>query len=152
MASRCTLPVVELDDLMENANPDGSLSRFTPKQYWQENPVYLIPAPDRLILTNDILNSIILTDDARASAVSTSKGGYCVLPVFKGRPVLHSGLSGLNEGWVQAASRFTLFDKALRDQGSVTLSLQARAGEGQAQLTLLCGSQEQSFMLSDSLQ
>jgi FtsH-binding integral membrane protein len=152
VASRCTLPVVELDDLIGHANPDGSLARFTPKQYWQENAVYSIQAPDSLILTNDILNSIILTNDSRAAAVSTTSGGYCVLPVIKGRPVLHSGLSGLNQGWVQPGSRFTLFDKTLRGQGSIKLSLQARAGEGQAQLTLHCGSQEQTFLLTDSLQ
>lgn len=152
VASRCTLPVVELNDLMVHANPDGSLARFTPKQYWQENAVYSIPAPERLILTNEILSSIILTEEARAAAVSTKSGGYCVLPAVQGLPVLHSGLSGLNQGWVQAGSRFTLFDKALRGQGSIKLSLQARAGEGQSQLTLQCGSQKQSFTLTDSIQ
>ena len=152
VASRCTMPVVELDDLMGHANPDGSLSRFTPRQYWQETAVYSIPEPDSLILTNDILNGVILTDETRASAVSTTGGGYCVLPVFHDRPVLHSGLSGLNQGWVQPGSRFTLFDKALRAKGSITLSLHARAGEGQAQLTHHSGSQEQTITLTDSLQ
>jgi hypothetical protein len=152
IASRCTLPVVELDDLIEHANPDGSLTSFTPISYWQENAVNPISSPDWLILTNDILNAIILTDEARAAAVSTSSGGYCVLPVTLGRPIIHSGLSGLNEGWVQAGSRFTLFDETVRAKGSITLQLQARAGEGQAQLTLRCGSQDQSFTLTDSLQ
>ncbi len=152
VASRCVLPVVELDDLIEHTGPDGSLTGFTPKAYWRENAVNALPVPDKLVLTSDILNAIALTDQALASAASTSNGGYCILTVTPGQPWVHSGLSGLNEGWVQPGSRFTLFDREMRSKGSIILQLQARAGEGQAQLILRCGGQEKTFALSDSLE
>jgi len=151
IASRCALPVVELDDLLRNTYADGTITGFVPKAYWQENAVNRIEVPNKLILTNDILNDVILADQARASAVSTSNGGYCVVTLAPGQPWVHSGLSGLNEGWVRAGSRFMLFDGAARAKGSVTLQLQARAGEGQAQLVLRCGKEEQTFYLNDTL-
>ncbi len=151
IASRCTLPVVEVDDLLRNTNADGTITSFVPKAYWHENAVNKIEAPNKLILTNDILNDVILTDMVRASTVSTTTGGYCVVTLTPGQPWVHSGLSGLNEGWVSAGSRFMLFDGAVRAKGSVTLQLQARAGEGQAQLLMRCGKEEQVFGLTDTL-
>ena len=151
IASRCALPIVELNDLLRNTNEDGTIASFIPKTYWQENAVNRINAPSKLILTNDILNGVILTDVARESAVSTSNGGYCVVTLTPGQPWVHSGLSGLNEGWVSARSRFMLFDGAVRAKGSVTLQLQARAGEGQAQLLMRYGKEEQVFGLTDTL-
>lgn len=151
-ASRCALPVVELDDLIKNARADGSLTAFTPKAYWQENAQNQIQAPEKLILTNELLSSLVLAEDARNNAAVTANGGYCVVPLRPGQPALHSALSGLNEGWVQGGGRFTLFDTALRGKGRITLWLRARSGEGTAALALCSGGQTQSFPLSDSLQ
>ena len=152
VASRFRLPIVELDDLLENASADGSLSGFTPAPCWWECAVNAIPAPDRLIMTNDILYAVALSKQARANAVSTSNGGYCVVGLAPGQPVFHSGLSGLNENCVQPGSRFTLFDKEMRQKGGIVLKLQVRAGEERAQLILRCGDQEQTFVPSGSLQ
>ncbi len=152
VASRCGIPVVELDDLMELMNPDGSISAFTPKAYWQENAVNAVPNIEKLILTNEILNSVMLSKEAQAGAVSTANGGYCVLPAAKGQPIFHSGLSGLKEGWVAKGSRFTVFDEQLRAQETITLQLQVSPGEGQAQLILCLDGQEQAFVLTGGLQ
>ena len=152
VASRCTLPVVELDDLIGNARADGSLAAFTPKAYWQENAQNPVQAPEKLILTDELLSSLVLADAVCNDTVATANGGYRVVSVWPGQPVLHSALSGLNEGWVQGGSRFTLFDTALRGKGSITLWLQARAGVGTADLTLSSGGMTQTFTLTDSLQ
>ncbi len=151
VVSRCTLPVVELDDLIAHANDDGTLSAFVPSAYWQESAVNEIPAPQRLILFGDILYAVVLAGDTASSAVSTSQKGYVVADVLPGSPWIHSGLSGLNQGWVQAGSRFTLFDAQLLQKGQITLRLQCRAGEGQEILTLRCGGQEKSYALTAEL-
>ncbi|MFO7665547.1 MAG: hypothetical protein R6V76_02905, partial [Desulfobacterales bacterium] len=66
-----------------------------------------------------------------------SGGEYTIVPLEPGAAWIHSGLSGFEEeGWVRKDSRFTLFDAALRAKGSVTLSVQARAGEGAVTLNL----------------
>jgi hypothetical protein len=151
IASRCSLPVVELDDIIKNTAQDGSIPDFLPAAYWQEQPVNEIRTPRRLILAGDIMNSLVLAQQVQTSMQVTSGAGYCVLAVPPGAPWIHSGLSGLNQNWVEPGSRFTLFDKSLRAKGLITLQLKARAGAGQAQLTLRCGTQEQSFTLTGSL-
>ena len=151
VASRCELPVVELNDLILRTKDDGSLTSFLPASHWQENAVNRIGAPVRLILTNEMLDSLILASDVAAGAYSTQNGCYAILSVAPSKPWVHSALSGFDQKWVKEGSRFTLFDEGLRANGTVTLQLQARAGAGQAQLVLHCGTQEQSFLMEDQL-
>ena len=151
IASRSKLPVVEMDDVIANTNASGILSSFVPKTYWHELPVNKIPEPRKLILDSDILYAIVLSDQVSASSRTTSQKEYVMVDIAPGVPWIHSGLSGLNQGWVQTGSRFTLFDAAVRANGRIQLQLQARAGEGQAALILRCGSQEQVFPLGSEL-
>jgi hypothetical protein len=76
---------------------------------------------------------------------------YTIFRLTPGSPWVHSGLSGFNENWVKEGSRFTLFDPAIRENGKVTLRLQARAGEGEVTLILSYAGQTLEFPLSTSL-
>lgn len=148
VASRARLPVMELDDVIGGTRADGTLGALTPPDYWQTRGANPYPAPETLIISAPCLNQIALTSK---EFPYTQNGRYALIPLEAGRPWLHSALSGLNQGWVQAGSRFTAFDEALRGQGEFTLQLQARAGEGAAALTLRCGEDSQSFALGDGL-
>jgi hypothetical protein len=76
---------------------------------------------------------------------------YAAVPVAPGQPWIHSGLSGLNQGWVQPGSELAIFDPALCAQESVSVWLYARAGENLANLTIQCGAFSQTFQLTGEM-
>jgi hypothetical protein len=151
LASRFSVPVVELDDIIGNTGADGGVSAFLPKTYWYEKPANQIPAPENLVIVSGILDRIRLADGVIAVGQTTPVSAYTVIDVPSGSPWIHSGLSGFDENWVKEGSRFTLFDPAIRENGKVTLRLQARAGEGEVTLILSYAGQTLEFPLSTSL-
>ena len=151
LASRFGMPVIELDDLIENALADGSAGTFIPKAYWQEQPAYALDAPVCLVFVGETLNRIVLSRDLMMNSRVTEDSAYVVARAVPGAPLLHSGLSGFSEGWVKDGSRFTLFDPALRANGTIKLRLQARMGDGEGSLLLSCGGQTARLPLTSSL-
>lgn len=153
VASRCEVPVLLFSDLVNNTNADGTISSVMPSDY--ANYVHTIATyshdlPQYMIFETELVRYLALVGSGEQTL--SSNGAFSVMPILSGTPWIHSGLFGLNEGWVENGSRFVLYDQALREQEQVQLQIQARAGSSAAYLYATPeNGQTQVFELSNEL-
>ena len=146
------LKVVEFDDLIGNlVKNNGVLTDFIPKDYWRTKSVNTLSVPNKLILPSELMYRMRLNESV-GYEVSQDNTYAIITPTQSGTPLLHSALSGFNQNWVQEGSRFTLYDQTTLSTGKIKFQFQARAGVGNAWLTLsVDGLDPINFYLSDQL-
>jgi len=103
-----------------------------------------------IVINPELLYYMVV--DAWAEIRHTTNNRYSIIIPHPGRNWVHSALHNFNNRWVQEGSRFTVYDSDILSSSLVHLQLQARAGEGTADLYLTYGDQIHMITLTDTLE
>lgn len=150
MHSRSPVYVAELDDVFENTGLSGAYTPFVPRQYWREHSVNETPAVQWLVMDAAICDRVLVRN--MESAIVTDNMKYIALPVANGESWVHSGLTGLNNGWIRENARLMVFDEALCAQETIKVWLQVRAEGATQVLALESGEYYEEFYVGTETQ
>ncbi len=148
--TRDTLPVVELDDLIENTGAGGVYAAFVPRAYWTTAPNRLIAQPRMIVIDNQLLYRIALA--ATVDTAATDNGKYAILNMPTDGAWVHSALSGFASNMATENGKLTVFDEALTTGTSLHVYLSVTPAWAGARLSVTYADQTQMFVLSQDAQ
>ena len=145
VAYRGDISIMSFEEAVAGTGQSGFMLPFTPEKL--DLTIYareLVPAGN-LIFPSDVLTRLLPA--ASAPVLYTPDKMYAIVLPGDG-PWIHSALCSFRDGWVQAGSRFALFDSGVLSNDQIHLQLFAHTDGGDAVLRLNYGSQMQEIPLT----